>query len=118
MVAQEAPSEMPLVLRDVYEDDVFLAYKAGNYQICLTEECATYVYHISIFGYGQIPFCDAGGPRDYVFGLFIYDATSDDDAEDTFDTTRSELLREQIRAGLASCFHRTYLPLTLKSDPA
>jgi hypothetical protein len=114
MVAEEAPSGMPVALRDAYEDDIFLAYKAGGYKICTSTGCATYLDHISIFGYGRIPFCDAGGPRDYVFGLFIANATSDDDSEATFDATRAELLREQIRAGLASCFHRTYLPLTLK----
>ena len=114
MVAEEAPSGMPVALRDAYEDDIFLAYKAGGYKICTSPECATYLDHISIFGYGQIPFCDAEGPRDYVFGLFIANATSDDDSEDAFEATKAELLREQIRAGLASCFHRTYLPLTLK----
>jgi len=114
MVIQEAPSAMPVALRDAYEDDTFLAYKAGGYKLCTSDECATYVVHLSIFGYAQIPFCDAGGPRDYVFGLFITNATSEDDAEDTFDAARAELLREQIRAGLASCFHRIYLPLTLR----
>lgn len=114
IVAEEAPNGMPVSLRDAYEDDIFLAYKAGGYKICTSAKCATYLVHLSIFGSSQIPFCDGGGPRDYVFGLFIANATSDDDSEDTFEATRAELLREQIRAGLASCFHRTYLPLSLK----
>ena len=77
---------------------------------CSLNGCATYVDHISIFGYARIPFCGAEGPREYVFGLFIYNSTSDEDSSNTFDATRAELLREQIHDGLASCFHRVYLP--------
>jgi hypothetical protein len=72
------------------------------------------VDHISIFGYARIPFCDGGGPRHYLFGLFINDSTSEDDLDDTFTATKAELLREQIHDGLASCFHQTYLPLVLR----
>jgi len=114
IINQEAPSGMPTALKDAFEEDVFLAYKAGNYKICTSEGCATYLDHISIFGYAEIPFCDGGGPREYVFGLFIANSTSDEDSGNTFDATRAELLREQIRAGLASCYHQIYLPLILR----
>jgi hypothetical protein len=110
IIEDEAPVGMPEVLKDAFEDGVFLAYKAGNYKICTSGGCATYVDHISIFGYAQIPFCDVGGPRDYTFGIFIYNATSDEDSSNTFTATKAELLREQIRDGLATCFQQIYLP--------
>lgn len=114
IIDQEAPAEMSTALKTAFEDDIYLAYKAGNYKLCTDEWCTTYVDHISIFGYAQIPFCDTGGPRQYVFGLFIYNATSDEDSSATFTATKAELLREQIRDGLASCFHRIYLPIILR----
>ena len=40
---------------------------------------------------------DGGGHRHYLFGIFINDSTSDDTSGDTFDATKSELVREQIR---------------------
>jgi hypothetical protein len=111
IIDQEAPTGMPTVLKDAFEEEIFLAYKAGNYGISTSEGC---LYHIPIFGHARIPFCDTGGPRPYVFGLFIADSTSDDDSSDTFEATKAELLREQIQAGLASCFHQIYLPLVLR----
>ena len=92
-----------------------LAYKAGNYKIC-GATCATYVDHISIAGWAQIPFCSGGAltTKQYVFGLFINNSTSDATSSATFNATKAELLREQIHAGLASCsnLHLVYLPLT------
>jgi hypothetical protein len=110
IIDQEAPTGMPTSLKNAFEEKINLAYKAGNYKICTSEGCATYVDHISIFGYAQIPFCDPGGPREYVFGVFIYNSTSDDDSSATFEATKAELLREQIHDGLATCFHQVYLP--------
>ena len=114
IIDQEAPTGMPTALKNAFEDDILLAYKAGNYTICTSGGCATYVAHVSIFGYARIPFCDAGGPRNYIFGLFINDSTSEDALGDTFEATRAELLREQIRNGLASCFQQIYLPLAMR----
>lgn len=111
IIDQEAPIGMSAASKDAFEDKIYLAYKAGNYTICTASGC---VYHISIFGYAQIPFCGAGGPREYVFGEFIYNATSEEDSDNTFTATKAELLREQIHDGLASCFHLVYLPLILR----
>jgi hypothetical protein len=111
IIDQEAPAGMSTVGKDAFEDGIYLAYKAGNYGICTSKAC---VYHISIFGYADIPFCDAGGAREYVFGLFIYNATSEEDSSNTFTATKAELLREQIRRGLASCFNQVYLPLIVR----
>jgi len=91
-----------------------LAYKAGYYKICSGSSCSTYVDHISIFGYAQIPFCGKMSPQQYVFGVYIYNSTSDTNSSNAFYSTKTELLREQIHAGLASCFSRSYLPVARK----
>jgi hypothetical protein len=114
IIDKEAPAGMPTALKNAFREDLFLAYKAGNYTICTSPGCATYVAHVSIFGHAEIPFCDGGGPRTYVFGLFINGSTSEDNLNATFTATRAELLREQIHAGLASCYHQIYLPLVLR----
>jgi len=119
LIAQEAPADMPASLRTVFQNNMDLAYKAGNYKICPGGNCATYVDHISIFGYAKIPFCDSGGPREFVFGTYIYNSTNDAASSSTFNSTKAELLREQIRAGLAACDHpvyRLYLPAVLRSQ--
>ena len=115
IINQEAPLGMPGVLTQAFMSQMNLAYKAGNYKIC-GATCATYVDHISIAGWAQIPFCSGSTTtfKQYVFGVFIYNSTSDATSSATFNATKSELLREQIHAGLASCFHQVYLPLTLK----
>jgi hypothetical protein len=109
LISQEAPADMHTAMRDAFRNQIDLAYKAGNYKICGVT-CATYVDHISIFGYASIPFCDAGGPRQFVFGTYIYNSTSDASSSATFNATKAELLREQIHAGLASCDRHVYLP--------
>jgi len=106
IIDQEAPTGMPTALKNAFEDDIFLSYKAGGYDI-------SGMYYRSIFGYAEIPFCNTEEPRQYVFGIFIADATDKDNADDTFDITKAELLREQIRAGLGSCFHQNYLPVII-----
>ncbi len=115
IINQEAPIGMPGVLTQAFMSQMNLAYKAGNYKIC-GSTCATYVDHISIAGWAQIPFCSGGTTtlKQYVFGIFIYNSTSDTTSSNTFNATKSELLREQIHAGLASCFYQVYLPMTLK----
>jgi hypothetical protein len=115
IINQEAPLGMPGVLTQTFMNNMNLAYKAGNYKIC-GATCATYVDHITIAGWAQIPFCSSSGPtsKQYVFGIFINNSTSDTTSSATFNATKAELLREQIHAGLASCFHQTYLPAVQK----
>jgi hypothetical protein len=115
IINEEAPVGMPGVLTQTFMNQMNLAYKAGNYKIC-GSTCATYVDHVSIAGWAQIPFCSGGTTtsKQYVFGVFIYNSTSDTTSSNTFNATKSELLREQIHAGLASCFHQVYLPSVLK----
>jgi hypothetical protein len=116
IINQEAPTGMPASFKQAFKDRMNLAYKAGNYKLCTSGGCATYVDHISIAGWAEIPFCGSGNPasRQYTFGLFIYNSTSDTTSSNTFNTTKAELLREQIHAGLASCFHQVYLPTAFR----
>jgi len=117
LINQEAPADMTPAVRTAFYNQMNLAYKAGNYKIC-GGTCATYVDHISIFGYAKIPFCDAGGPREFVFGVYINNSTSDTTSSATFTAVKAELLREQIHDGLASCNHqgfvKTYISLVGK----
>jgi hypothetical protein len=117
IINQEAPIGMSAAFKQLYRNQMDLAYKAGNYKIC-GATCATYVDHVSIAGWAQIPFCSGSSltPKQYVFGVFINNSTSDTASSATFNATKSELLREQIHDGLASCsnFHQVYLPIALK----
>ena len=98
---------MTTSMKNAYWDDVYVAYKAGDYHC---DSCPA--YQVSVFGYAFIPFCD-GDYHKYVWGIFIKDATDKDDWEDTFAATKAELLREQIRAGLNSCYPSIFLPLIM-----
>jgi hypothetical protein len=110
MIAQAAPAATPAQRRD-YQNMMNLAYKAGNYVNC-SDSCSHVAEYIAITGWVQIPFCSGGAPapRDYVFGLFLHGATDNSYnsskttvAAQNFLAAKSELLREQITAGLASC---------------
>ena len=116
IIDQEAPAGMPASLKQAFKSRMNLAYKAGDYKLCTSDGCATYVDHISIAGWAEIPFCGSSNPafRQYVFGLFIYNSTNDTTSSNTFNATKAELLREQIHAGLASCFSQVFLPLTTR----
>jgi hypothetical protein len=67
------------------------------------------LFDIAISGWASIPFCDSGGPRQYVFGTFINTASSSTNSSKAFNDTKAELLREQIHAGLASCNHLPFI---------
>ncbi len=115
MIKQEAPSFAFQTDLNAYQNQMDLAYKAGNYNLCTNLACTTLSYDIAISGWAKIPFCDAGGPRQFVFGTFINLATSSSSSSAAFNSTKAELLREQIHAGLASCFRAAaYLPAVLK----
>jgi hypothetical protein len=115
MIKQEAPKFAFQKDLNAYQQQMDLAYKAGNYNLCTTLACTSLIYDIAISGWAKIPFCDAGGPRQFVFGTFINTATNQARASAAFNSTKAELLREQIHAGLASCFRAAvYLPTVRK----
>ena len=106
MVAAEAPSHATAAQRQSFIDNMDLAYKAGNYNICQGTGCTSFIVDIALAGWVKIPFCSGGAfiPREYTFGVFIDRSTDVTNASNTFNYNKVEVLREQIHAGLASCF--------------
>ena len=106
MILDESPPGMTAAQRQEYRSRMDLAYKAGNYKICTNWNCSTYRDHVSIAGWAAVPFCTGAVVelRQFVFGLFIYNSTSDLTSAQAFGSAKGELLREQIRDGLASCY--------------
>ena len=95
-----------------------VAYKAGNYIVCTTDACSgtvPVVEDVSIAGWFQIPVCTASGTTyaEYVWGMMVANEPDDafnlnssfgtSQADKNFFTSKSELMREQIQAGMASC---------------
>ncbi len=113
LVNQEAPAGMSAAQKQAFINHMDLAYKAGSYKICPTGLCTTYVDHISIAGWVQIPAC-TGPARQYLFGLFITNSTSDTTSSSTFNANKAELLREPIHAGLATWCQKVFLPVALR----
>ncbi len=74
-----------IVLTQTFMSQMNPAYKAGNYKIC-GATCATCVDHVSTAGWAQNPFCTGGTTtfKQYVFGVFIYNSTSDTSSSNTF----------------------------------
>jgi hypothetical protein len=110
IIAQAAPAATPAQRQD-YQNQMNIIYKAGNYVNC-DDSCSHVAEYYSISGLVEIPFCSGGAPtlQDYVFGMFLHGPTDSSYftgkstvASQNFLATKSELLREQIVAGLASC---------------
>jgi hypothetical protein len=108
IIDQEAPPGMSAAAKSAFRAKMDLAYKAGNYKICLNLTCTAYKDHISIAGWASVPVCGAQ-PKGYVFGEFIYNATSDANSSSAFTQTKAELLRGPIHEGLLSCAHQVYV---------
>ena len=104
LINQEAPPGMSTVSKAAFPKPHELGVQgAGNYKIC-GSTCATYVDHLTDrrVGADSVLWREQSTFRDYVFGLFINNSTSDTMSSNTFNATKAELLREQIRAGLAN----------------
>jgi hypothetical protein len=113
IVAAEKPAQMSDTNRDWWYDHANVAYKAGGYVLC-PETCTDVFEDIAISGWASLPFCSGLTvvPHEFVWGMFISNAEDPSYysgkttlADSTFNTTKSEVLREQIRASLASCLH-------------
>lgn len=123
IINQVAPASWTASQKQAFQNQMRLNYKAGNYKFCTSGGCATYVDHITIAGWAQVPFCTPGSatatPVKYVFGVFINNSTSDTTAGNAFNATKAELLREPIRAGIQSCTISTsYVPVTMRAMTA
>ena len=110
------------------------AYKAGNYVLCQVNCPVPGVYpvieDVAISGWFQLPFCTANGTTyaEYVWGIMFsnepdpkFDLSNpkyQSQTDKNFFAYKSELMREQIAAGMASCKGKslkvvTYSPASL-----
>ena len=103
IVSEEAPAALSAAARQAFLDQMRENAKAGGYTTCPRTGPCSLVEYRSASGWARIPFCQNSTvvPREYVFGFFIDEATNLDNADDTFNAVRAELLREQIRSALS-----------------
>lgn len=114
IISQEAPIGYTLAQEKNYQAHMDLAYKPGGYTLC-QGNCTSIVEDIAVFGWFEVPFCTNGGTsyNQYVFGIYFYNAPDTSNfpgkitaADTNFTNAKAELMREQIHAGLAACFHK------------
>lgn len=117
MLTQEAPAGATPDQLNAFKDQMNLAYKAGSYSGSDGPSATALTEWLSIAGWAQIPFCSGGSilPRQFVFGTYLHAANDSSyfsgkitAADLNFGAAKTELLREQIRAGLASCLPARY----------
>lgn len=118
IINEVAPAGTTTAQKQAYLNAMNVAYKAGNYVICTTSACSGVVpvnEDVSISGWFQLPICTASGATyaEYVWGMMF--ANEPDSAfnlnngfgtsqtDKNFLAAKSELMREQIKAGMASC---------------
>jgi hypothetical protein len=112
-LAQEAPPQMSAANKAWWKTQANEAAKAGGYVICKST-CSDVVEDIDVTGWVSLPFCSGFTvtPHEFVFGMFISNAEDTSwfngkttKADTAFGATKAEVLREQVRASLASCLH-------------
>jgi hypothetical protein len=122
IISEERPLGMTTAMTQTYKNKMRLNYKAGGYTFCQAT-CADVREYIAVTGLAQIPFCSGTTTtlRQFVFGTFLHgveDASwfngKNTLADQTFNATKAEVLREQVRAGLVSCFYQVLLPLVVR----
>jgi hypothetical protein len=112
IVLGEAPAQFDGANINWWFDHANVAYKAGGSQSCFA--CSDVIENIAVTGWASLPFCSGLtiDSHQFVFGSFIsnaedtsYYAGKTTLADQTFASTKSEILREEIRASLRSCLH-------------
>lgn len=116
IINEVAPAGTTGAQKTAYMNAMNVAYKAGNYVICTDNSCSDIVEDVSVAGWFQLPVCTASGTTyaEYVWGImFANEPTSgwsgsfNTQTDLNFTTAKSELMREQIKAGMASCNGRS-----------
>jgi hypothetical protein len=108
IINQVAPSGTTAAQKTAYMNAMNVAYKAGGYLLCPS---SGNVEDVDIAGWFQVPVCTSGGATyaEYEWGIFLANApkaacnSSTSVADNNFTAAKSELMREQIQAGMASC---------------
>ena len=112
IINQVAPSGTTAQQKQDYYNAMNVAYKAGNYVICTNNSCTNVVEDIAIAGWFQLPVCSASATTyaEYVWGIMFsnepyngWTPQTVTQTDNNFTIAKSELLREQIQAGMASC---------------
>jgi hypothetical protein len=121
IINQEAPAGTTAAQKQDYMNAMNVAYKAGNYIFCQIDCPSPGTYpvkeDIDIAGWFQLPFCTASGTiyAEYVWGIMFSNepdaafnlstgvTSTSSPADHNFFAAKSELMREQIAAGMASC---------------
>jgi hypothetical protein len=116
IIAQEAPGGYTAAQELTFQNAMNLAYKAGNYTVC-GSSC---VYDYAISGWFEVPTCNGATTtyNQYVFGVFIANATNGSTASINFFNAAGELMREQVQAGLDACYKESLTIVKVSPDPA
>jgi hypothetical protein len=123
IINQVAPAGTTAAQKTAYMNAINVAYKAGSYLLCPS---TGNVEDLDIAGWFQVPVCTSGGATyaEYEWGIFLANVpkatcvSSTTTADNIFTAAKSELMREQIQAGMASCNGKslnvlTYSPASL-----
>jgi hypothetical protein len=112
IINEVAPAGTTAAQKAAYMNAMNVAYKPGGYTICANTSCSKVYEDFDIFGWFQLPVCSASGTTyaEYVWGIYFYDepyssvaANGTTMANKDFTAAKSELMREQIAAAMASC---------------
>jgi len=112
IINQVAPAGTTAQQKQAYMNAMNVAYKAGNYVLCTNNSCTDVVEDISIAGWFQIPVCTASATTyaEYVWGIMFsnepyngWTSTTTTQTDLNFTAAKSELMREQIAAGMLTC---------------
>jgi hypothetical protein len=112
LINEVAPAGTTTAQKSAYMALMDTAYKAGNYVFCENSSCTDIDEDIAITGWFQLPFCSSSATtyHEYVWGIFFSNVASTGwssgvvtQTDSNFNTAKSELMREQIAAGMASC---------------
>lgn len=118
IINQVAPAGTTAAQKTAYMNAMNVAYKAGSYLLCPTSGA---VEDLDIAGWFQVPVCTESGAAtysEYVWGIFFSNApksacnSTTSTADNNFTAAKSELMREQIQAGMASCAGKSLEVLT------
>src|SRR5581483_3983770 len=113
IIRQESPAGTTAAQQSAFQKLMDLGYKTGSTVVCQSTGCVNVVETVSIAGWARVPYCTptGGASHDVVFAEFIANAPDTSwspgkttAADAALASARAELLREQIRFGLASCY--------------
>jgi hypothetical protein len=118
IINEVAPAGTTTAQKTAYMDAMNVAYKAGSYVLCPSS--GPVVEDLDIAGWFQVPVCTAGGATyaEYTWGIYLANApksgcnSNTSTADNNFTAAKSELLREQIQAGMASCAGKSLAVMT------